>query len=368
MKNFIVCGHSAIGKSHENSGIKCQDSCDYINDDNIVVSAIADGVSSSKHSDVASKTAVKIVVDFCFKNINKHDSIDTIISVIKRGFDEALFKIKQIAGDYPADYDTTLTVAVLINETLYYGQIGDSGIIAFLQNGKFIRVTEAQNGEGVGKDKPVYPLAAKQKWSFGKFGSKIKAIFLATDGVLKHIQPPLLEKQQYSLNHNYLRYVYGNIELKKNSDDATQWVQNEVEKMPPEEVDYDDKTLSVVINKKANLKPQPREYYDFPSSELWRMFKKRYEEKLYPSRMSENHKSTENGDMHRIENIDCNTETEKTISEKSTTDNRLQSFKPILIHKKEKDGAVNFLFGVLVAFIFLVGIVLILLIITLLKS
>ena len=285
MKNYIVCGCSAIGKSHENEGITCQDNCYFDIRDNICVVAVADGVSASKYSDVASRIAVKYIVWYCLKKIRRFDSPKKILDILREGFEGALLKIKQRAINAPNDYDTTLTAAVVINDNLYFGQIGDSGILALLENGRFDRITEEQNGEGTGKDRPVYPLAAISKWTFG-YKNKIKAIFLGTDGVLKKIQPSLLENQQYNLNHNYLCYVFNNIHSNQNDSSYQEWIQNEVENMPPQEVDFDDKTLCVLINLKNRLKMQSREYYNFPSNELWNQLVNENEEKLYPYRIN----------------------------------------------------------------------------------
>lgn len=331
--NYMLCGCSAIGKSHVDKGIKCQDNCYYDNKDNIVVAAIADGLSSSKHSDVASKIAVEHIVKYCLENMKKNDTA-AIISIIRDGFDDTLLKIKTIASDAPNDYDTTLTVAALIDETLYYGQIGDSGIIALLENGKFERVTEAQNGEGIGQDKTVYPLIATSKWSFGRYDNKIKALFLVTDGVLKYIQPPLLEKQQYNLNHRYLSYVFNKI---IGNNDADQWIQDEVEKIPPNEVDYDDKTLVVVINKKANLKVQPKEYYNFPTDELWRELNEKHEAKLYSYRNNEKNTSTEHSNKHNAEQIVSNKNNTALIKESLKNSTKRKSDNEVLGGQKSHE-------------------------------
>lgn len=315
MSNYIVCGHSSIGRSHEDKGIKCQDSCCYRNDDNIVIAAVADGVSSSKHSDIASKNAVNFVVDFLFKHIDKKDSVDKILEIIKQGFDEALFRIKQIANGVLNDYDTTLTVAVLIDDNLYYGQIGDSGIVALLEDGKFERVTEAQNGEGIGKDRPVYPLAAVSKWCFNKYDNKVIALFLATDGVLKHLEPPLLETAVYKLNHAHLVFLYNNVDS-RNNEDSSLWIKEEVENMPPEQVDYDDKTLVVVVNKNVKIKGQPKEYYEFPTPEFWNSLLLENDKKLYPYKYEDKQASTENIQVQSIEKKDLKKNNPTQIEEK----------------------------------------------------
>ena len=293
MSNYIVSGYSSIGKSHENEGIKCQDNCYFGSKDNIIVAAVGDGVSSSKHSDIASRIAVKLITWYCLEKIRKFDSPNKIINILREGFKRALYKIKQISNNVPNDYHTTLTVAVIINEILYFGQIGDSGIIALCGDGNFVRVTAEQNAEGIGKDRPVYPLAEVSKWCFGRYNHKIKAAFLATDGVLKKIQPSLLGGQKYNLNHNYLCYVFNKLYSACDEKSAQQFVQDEVENMLPEEVDFDDKTLAVVINKNAVFKPQSKDYYQFPSNELWMHLLKEYEEKLYPYKRNEEKKSIE---------------------------------------------------------------------------
>lgn len=295
MNNYIICGHSAIGKAHQNEGSKCQDNYCFCSKDNIIVAAVADGVSSSKKSDVASRIAVKVITNYCL-NINKIywlDSPNKIINKIKEGFNRALYKISQLPSYAPNDYATTLTVAVVIKDTLYFGQIGDSGIIALREDGFFERVTEEQNVEGVGKDRPVCPLSARSKWTFGKYKHKIKAIFLATDGVLNKLKPSLLEDQQYNLNHNYLCYLFNKIYCNSDESATLQWIQNEVANMPPEEVNYDDKSLVVVINKKSLLKLQSKEYYQFPTDELWKQLILENEKRLYPYRQQAEIKSTD---------------------------------------------------------------------------
>lgn len=295
--NYRICGHSAIGKSHENNGIKCQDSCKYDNKASIFVAAIADGVSASKHSDIASKKAVDCVVPYCIDNIAENDTQNKILSVIKDAFHKAKSEINQISGYDPKEYHTTLTVAVLIKDNLYYGQIGDSGIVAMhLDNGEFERVTEAQNGEGVGKDRPVYPLDSEEKWSINKYEHKVQALFLATDGVLSHIEPALLENQKYKLNNVYLSWILEKVTSAENDDKALDFLKDEVEKMPPDEVCYDDKTLVVISkNKFENLKKDnDYAYYKYPTEEFWGKLKEEQEAKLYPYRTTKKVKTSEN--------------------------------------------------------------------------
>lgn len=293
MERYTVCGHSAIGKSHEIKGMKCQDNCHFKVTENIIVAAVADGLSSSKYSDIASRIAVKTIVNYCIKNINYKDKEEIILEKIKRSFEQALLQIELKAGEDDLNfYDTTVSAAVIKDQNLYYGQIGDSGIIALLQNGKFERITDAQNGEGIGKNKTVYPLAATDKWIFKRYENKVNSIYLATDGVLKHLQPPLLEGHSYTLNHRYLSWIYN--KLMKREVDSFLWIKEEVEKLKPENVDFDDKTLVVIINKKGLISTQTLGYYNFPSPELWEKLLKKNEAKLYPYRYNKIQPKTEN--------------------------------------------------------------------------
>jgi hypothetical protein len=285
MKDYKACGYSATGKSHEDKGIVCQDYCCYKNGDGFMVASVADGVSNSKHSDVASRIAAEGAVKYCLQHIKRNDNTETILDTIRDAFDESLFSVKQKAKNALNDYDTTLTLAVFMDGSVYYGQIGDSGIVALCEDGKFERVTEEQKGEGVGIDRRVYPLAAFERMGvFKKYSNKVKALFLATDGVLKEIQPPLLEGQKYELDHKYLSYVFKNLDTKATDKEAQTWIEREIIHMPPTEVDYDDKTLVVLISTTVSLNRQSVNYYEYPTKELWQKLHDDYEKELYPYR------------------------------------------------------------------------------------
>ena len=115
MERYTVCGHSAIGKSHEIKGMKCQDNCYFKVTENIIVAAVADGLSSSKYSDIASRIAVKTIVNYCIKNINYKDKEEIILEKIKRSFEQALLQIELKAGEDDLNfYDTTVSVPLTV--------------------------------------------------------------------------------------------------------------------------------------------------------------------------------------------------------------------------------------------------------------
>jgi len=286
---YRVCGDSQIGKSHESKGTICQDAYYCLEKGGVVFAAVADGLGSSKHSDIASKMASRGTVEYCARSIYKGMADNQILATIKAAFDTANFSIKQQAGDNLDDYDTTLTLAVLIDDELYYGHAGDSGIIALCSDGIFEEVTTPQQGSGQGKDRPVFPLASERHWIFGKYKYRVKALFLMTDGMLNKAIPPLLEEQQYQLDHKYLYFLFDNLQK---TNDLNTWVSSELAQTSPQEVNYDDKTLVGVINMAARVNLQSQQYYDYPTDEFWTRLTNEHERNLYPYRETIEQSST----------------------------------------------------------------------------
>jgi hypothetical protein len=285
MSRYKIGRSSQVGQSHIGKNLPCQDFTWYEESGDVVVAAVADGLGSSKHSDVASKMAAMGAVKFCLSEILKTPS-PNYLAIIKQSFDEVLFSIKQqAAGDYDA-FDTTLSLVIYINGSVWYGQVGDSGIVALRDDGLFECVTEAQNGEGIGKERPVFPLASVDSWVFDHYPYKAKAIFLATDGVLNKIIPPILEGQKFNLDHRYLSYLFSNVE-KTSAGLSDIWVETEVSNITPNECNADDKSLIVVVCGDVLLHKQSDDYYAYPDDKLWIRLQKELDEKLYPYRQQE---------------------------------------------------------------------------------
>ena len=278
MSMYRICGESQKGKSHEANGTVCQDSCFFEEGTGFVIAAVADGLGSSKHSDIASRAAAQGAVRLCMKTIRKGMSDDEILSTIKTAFDSTNFAIKQEAGDNLDDYDTTLTLAVFMAGDVYYGHAGDSGIVALRSDGRFEEVTEPQLGSGYGKERPVYPLAAEEHWVFAKYEHQAKALFFMTDGVLNKVVPPLLENEEYKIDHAYLFYLYDNLLKNVNLD---KWISGELEKILPQEINYDDKTLLAVVCGAVKCKAQHPKYYEYPTEAFWKSLLDKHNKSLY---------------------------------------------------------------------------------------
>jgi len=278
MSSYRICGASHIGKSHELNDSICQDAFYYVERNGFIVAAVADGLGSSKHSDIASKMASAKAVIFCADNITKKTRVNDVPGIIKSAFDNTNFEIKMAAGDALDDYDTTLTLAILIQGHLFYGHAGDSGIIALRKDGIFEEVTKPQLGDGIGKERPVYPLAAESKWVFGRYTHRTHAIFLMTDGMLNKTVPPLLEDQMYKLDHAYLYYLYDNLRKNPNLDS---WINDELAHILPQEVNHDDLTVVAVMCKNVKIKLRKDGYYSFPGEELWSSLLENHRNRLY---------------------------------------------------------------------------------------
>lgn len=282
MESYKYCGSSQTGESHIKTGTGCQDFSCFGESNGVFIAAVADGLSSSVHSDVASRIAAKVAVDYCLKRIKSDTNSSLIIEILKKAFDEALFAVKNIAKDAVTDYDTTLSVAVFISGDVYTGQVGDSSIIALREDGLFDCVTQTQNGEGEGKDRPTFPLGATQMWVFEKYGFKAKALYLATDGVLNKIMPPRLENQEWPFDNKYLAYLYSNINNNACGDSDKRWINDEISRISPDECNHDDKSLIIVISEDVHLNAQASEYYHYPDEKLWTRLGIEWEERLYP--------------------------------------------------------------------------------------
>jgi hypothetical protein len=278
MSKYRFCGNSQIGKSHEESGMVCQDSCCCLEHDSFVIAAVADGLGSCKHSDVASNMAVNGSVLHCAENIASDMNEEQILEVIKKAFDVVNFDIKRKAGDFPDEYDTTLTLAIFNEGNIYFGHAGDSGIIALRTDGLFEEITTPQLGEGQGNERSVHPLATESRWVFEKYKHKVKSVFLMTDGMLNKVVPPLLKNQNFMLDHAYLYYIYDNLCKNPNLDD---WVTDELLHMLPQEVNHDDKTLVCAMCETVKINLQAQEYYEYPSKELWDTLMENYKKVLY---------------------------------------------------------------------------------------
>jgi serine/threonine protein phosphatase PrpC len=278
-------GITLQGTDHLKKQTVCQDNHKIVKcDENLVIAAVADGLGSEEYTDVASKLAIHFSTEYCRKNITRNSKSEEILGIIKDSFtavQNSIERIVEISGHTLDQYDTTLSLAVLINDTLYYGHSGDSGIVALTTEGLYEKVTEQQRDE----DDRVFPLFFIEKWVFGQFNKKVCGVFLATDGIYETLFPNLIRNEAINIHTNLASFFMDNRRLKIDTDGeaAIQTrIENFIRNIPGEQV-YDDKTVVVLVNTLIKMKPQPDDYYKEPDwAELKRKHDEEYEKQAYP--------------------------------------------------------------------------------------
>lgn len=178
------------GESHIKKDMPCQDySCTKRMthlDQEIIIAAVSDGVGSCEYSQIGSKVAVESFIEcltFNIENKVEEFSEETILTILKHAFHYSLSQINKTSekDELPfLEYDCTLTGVVYVGDTLYFGHVGDDGIVALYSDRKYEMITERHKGEEVNT---VFPLREEDKWQFGK-SQEIVSCVLMTDGVL----------------------------------------------------------------------------------------------------------------------------------------------------------------------------------------
>lgn len=278
-------GVTVQGTHHIKINTPCQDAHNIGKiSNNIVVAAVADGLGSEKNSDIASKIAADTSVNYCLSNISKNDSGEAILDVIRSSFDMALKSIKDEAtkeGNDFYQYGTTLTLAVMVNNSLYYGHAGDSGIIVLKLNGLYKKVTEQHRDD----DGFVYPFTYnKEKWEFGTV-EDTASVLLATDGMLETFFPIYLQDETVDIHVALARFFMdiNSLHIDEAGEEATkERIQKFIHNIPDSQVN-DDKTIVVLVNTDIKAETQPPDYYVEPDwAELKRKRNTAWKKEAYP--------------------------------------------------------------------------------------
>ena len=186
---------SQQGKRHIEKDVPCQDFSASKRIDverfgcEIVIAAVADGVGSCEFSQFGSETAVQSFLNCVEHNIqNKLADLsdDNIINLIKHAFNYALSQVDKEAEERELpflEFDTTLTGIVYDGHTLWFGHIGDDGVVVLYSDGEYEMITQRHKGEEIHS---VIPLREYDVWQFGKSSKEVASCVLMTDGVLDH--------------------------------------------------------------------------------------------------------------------------------------------------------------------------------------
>jgi hypothetical protein len=245
----LAYGSSIAGVSHLKRKRPCQDAFFIAHTDFAMIAAVCDGVGSQKHSGMASAVASEACVKHCLANLKPGMDDNSILAVICHAFEAALDAVEKEARAQNLDIwqcDTTMTLGVLANGDLYYGQSGDSGMIALFSDGSYSSVTQQQN-DSSGR---VYPLRMNSSWAYDKVEGKVASALLCTDGILKLLNAGGPERIFFRLNY-YLdpRAIFLRSTQGARSDALGKWIEAELKRINAEEAhaaNYDDLTIVVM--------------------------------------------------------------------------------------------------------------------------
>lgn len=180
------------GESHIQRGIPCQDFSVsrrvLLKDDReVILAAIADGVGSCIFSQYGAETAVNTLLQTLEQGLSKEGWTDeALLALMKQGFETALLEVEAEAGrrELPfMEFDSTLTGVVYDGRDLWFGHIGDDGLVLLYTDGSYEMVTVRHSGQ---ERHSVYPLRNAELWQFGKAPKDTAALVMMTDGVLDY--------------------------------------------------------------------------------------------------------------------------------------------------------------------------------------
>ena len=155
----------------------------------IVIAAVADGVGSCEFSQFGSATAVQSFLNCVEHNLQERIpelSDENMLKLIKYSFNYALSQVEKEAEDRELpflEFDSTLTGIVYDGSTLWYGHIGDDGVVVLYSDGSYEMITKRHKGE---EAHSLFPLREVDLWQFGKSSKEVASCVLMTDGVLDH--------------------------------------------------------------------------------------------------------------------------------------------------------------------------------------
>jgi|AGTN01.2.fsa_nt_gi Serine/threonine protein phosphatase len=280
---IISYSASLQGSSHVKKGAICQDANKIVTLNNgWVVAAIADGIGSSAHSEVAARIAVEAVANYFLQKTNLEWQPDLIKVLLPEAFENAQKNIEEYAvlqNHEFYDYDTTLDVVIYNGKGIAFGHSGDGGIVGLTKDGDYIPVTRPQKGED---GYSVIPLrAGRNYWEFNSRNTlKFASVLLATDGVYDTFFPYLLKGQPVEVYVPLIRFFMDNGILKANENNIGEIKDSRIkflrESCP---LITDDKTLAILINPDTELKEKPCEFYAEPD---WDKLSEEWMKKVYP--------------------------------------------------------------------------------------
>ena len=151
----------------------------------VIVAAVADGVSSMILSGEGAHLASEVAVDAAAEAFVRGELVPGDASALKGVFEHALRAVADVAANEPAadiaSFACTLCLVVWDGARVWYGNAGDSGAIAVDVAGAPFALTHLHRGP---LSCQVFPLHDTYHWEFG-FAVGATGVLMATDGMLE---------------------------------------------------------------------------------------------------------------------------------------------------------------------------------------
>ena len=254
---------SLTGRDHKKMSLPCHDySAIGEISSSWKIAVVADGVGSCKHAEIASKIAVETVIELITRQFPPYSTdkefYKSIILSAMHGAANAIESyVEENDPDNGMEYQTTLALAVMSRQCLFYGNAGDSGVIALDEQGKYHVLSKKQRDAAGG----VYSLPLYRNFEVGTVEFIPVAVVCSTDGVLDYLVPKELGDQECKV---YVPFANLFVAYGLGIDDKI--IENETEKCKARMIEYlssdicsmmkDDLSVSVLVSTTSYLQPE----------------------------------------------------------------------------------------------------------------
>lgn len=186
-----VVGASVAGRWHGRHGVPCQDAYAYEILREGVVVAVADGLGSAPRSEEGASLAVNRGIDSLKLTLNKGvpTNPDEWKSLLSSAFLAVRKALKSKAHEDEEElrsFATTLILAVVMDQWLTVGHIGDGAVVMLSADDKVKMASSPQESEYVNEVMPLTSEMALEQVRYNVYQESIKTVALLTDG-LQHL-------------------------------------------------------------------------------------------------------------------------------------------------------------------------------------
>lgn len=181
-------GASVKGTSHILTNTVCQDANGFLIADGYIILAVADGLGSAPNADKGSKLAVEAVLVYLQKSLSETipSAENSWADLMIESFQKTRVFLEEASKSLNKnthDFGTTLIVAILTDEWVITGHIGDGAVVVLFSDGVMKTVSEPHRGEYANEVVPLTALDAMDHARVSATKQEAGAIALFTDGL-----------------------------------------------------------------------------------------------------------------------------------------------------------------------------------------